>query len=220
MKERKREKWGEKRETKQGPGEKKGERAGRNQEKWWSRRCGLGNSWRSKQHDYWLVRRPDRCRWSINGCEAHYADSLSLFPSLTCARALHPPLRIDPKIHARGAAAKEWSLKTHYRTLQIPHFLFASSFLLRHRDSAYCVSANQADRFETDRSYRPFNYFAISDPRSGGRGSSYPHRGPDGLVENHLTGRARPVGVVNYLRRYLRLLSFRCRYRNIYNYVT
>jgi len=101
-------------------------------------------------------------------CEAHYADFLSLFLSLSFV-CVAPASRMDPKTYARGAAAKEWSLKTHYRTL-CRSFTFPSparrscSVTATHR-----VSANQADRFETDRSYRPFNYFAISDPRTWAR---------------------------------------------------
>jgi len=139
--------------------------------------------------------------------------SCSLF--LACARApLASASRINPKTHARGAATKEWSLKTHYRTLQIPHFPFACSFLLRHCDS-HTVSRpiRPIDSRPTDRTdHSIILQSAIHDPVGADL------RGPDGLVENHLT--ARPVGVVNYLRLCLELLSFRCRYRNIRNYVT
>lgn len=63
------------------------------------------------------------------------------------------PGRIDASRVAPALSSphtKDWSLKTHYQT-RAP---------LRPAQ----VPANQTDRFETDRSHRPFNYFAINDP--------------------------------------------------------
>jgi len=73
--------------------------------------------------------------------------SLSLFLSFI---RVAPASRMGPKTYARGAAAKEWSLKTHYRTL-CRSFTFPSPrspILPRHCDAS-CLS--QSSRYIRDR---------------------------------------------------------------------
>lgn len=119
--------------------------------------------------------------------------------SLSLSRTRCTRLPYGPRdVRTRAPRPKEWSLKTHYRTL-CRSFTFPS---LRARRSCpvtatHRVSANQADRFETDRSYRPFNYFAISDLRSCGRGFFVPE---DRVSQSNLIACPvrSPVSAVNY----------------------
>lgn len=101
--------------------------------------------------------------------------------------------RMGPGI--RHEAPRRRSLKTHYRTSRREPFLSFFPSLSRFPCVSYSdtatrrVSTNQADRFETGRSYGPFNYFAISDPRCDPVGADLRTciEGPVKLVKDYST---------------------------------